>query len=68
MKHMLNPKDNRPILTLNSQSEWREWLEENHASSDGVWLLFYKKDSGKKMKNHTCNDSHHEDQKVFGQR
>lgn len=45
---MINSKDNRQILTFTAQQEWREWLEENHASSDGVWLLFYKKDSGKK--------------------
>lgn len=27
-------------------SEWRAWLAENHASSQSVWLLYYKKKSG----------------------
>lgn len=27
---------------------WRKWLEKNHAKSPGVWLIYYKKTSGKK--------------------
>ena len=27
--------------------EWREWLEKNAATSPGVWLIYYKKNSGK---------------------
>lgn len=26
---------------------WRKWLEKNHGISNGVWLIYYKKDSGK---------------------
>ena len=26
---------------------WREWLEQHHAGSSGVWLIYYKKESGK---------------------
>lgn len=26
---------------------WREWLERNHDSSPGVWLVYHKKGSGK---------------------
>jgi uncharacterized protein YdeI (YjbR/CyaY-like superfamily) len=26
---------------------WRKWLLQNHNSSPGVWLIYYKKDSGK---------------------
>ncbi len=26
---------------------WRKWLEQHHAASSGVWLVYYKKDSGK---------------------
>jgi uncharacterized protein YdeI (YjbR/CyaY-like superfamily) len=26
---------------------WRNWLEKNHAKSAGVWLIYYKKSSGK---------------------
>lgn len=27
--------------------EWRAWLEQNHATAPGVWLIYYKKESGK---------------------
>ena len=27
--------------------EWRTWLEKNHAKCDEIWLVYYKKDSGK---------------------
>src|SRR6185312_14358897 len=27
--------------------EWRKWLEENAATSQGVWLIYYKQSSGK---------------------
>jgi len=26
---------------------WRKWLEKNHLTSQGIWLIYYKKDSGK---------------------
>jgi uncharacterized protein YdeI (YjbR/CyaY-like superfamily) len=26
---------------------WRKWLEKNHTASAGIWLIYYKKDSGK---------------------
>lgn len=26
---------------------WRDWLEKNHAISPGVWLVYYKKQTGK---------------------
>ena len=35
-----------PQLTLRDRGEWRRWLEENHASPAGVWLLIAKKGSG----------------------
>lgn len=28
-----------------SQTEWRQWLQENHVSKSSVWLIFYKKKS-----------------------
>jgi uncharacterized protein YdeI (YjbR/CyaY-like superfamily) len=28
-----------------SQTEWRQWLHENHLSKTSVWLIFYKKKS-----------------------
>ena len=27
---------------------WRKWLEKNHVASPGIWLIYYKKTSGKK--------------------
>jgi uncharacterized protein YdeI (YjbR/CyaY-like superfamily) len=29
-----------------SRKAWRDWLERNHASSSGVWLVYAKKHSG----------------------
>lgn len=30
-----------------NRAEWRVWLTENHATAKGVWLMYYKKESGK---------------------
>ncbi|MGZ9167138.1 MAG: YdeI/OmpD-associated family protein [Anaerolineales bacterium] len=30
-----------------SRAEWRKWLEENHTRTEGVWLISYKKATGK---------------------
>jgi uncharacterized protein YdeI (YjbR/CyaY-like superfamily) len=27
---------------------WRSWLKENHAKSDGVWLIYYRASTGKR--------------------
>jgi len=35
-----------PLMFADRES-WRAWLEENHDKSDGIWLAYYKKDSGK---------------------
>lgn len=34
-------------LYVAGRSEWRAWLEKNAKTSEGVWLLYYKKNSGK---------------------
>lgn len=44
---MSDPKE-IPIKAFASQEKWRAWLEKNHAKSNGVWLRFFKKNSGKK--------------------
>ena len=36
-------KDFHPL----KRSEWRDWLQENHQKSDGIWFVYYKKASGK---------------------
>lgn len=28
-------------------SEWRQWLEQNHSTAREIWLIYYKKQSGK---------------------
>ncbi|KUG06502.1 YdeI/OmpD-associated family protein [Solirubrum puertoriconensis] len=35
-----------PELCVASRQEWRQWLEANHATAPGVWLVYYKKSSG----------------------
>ncbi len=39
--------DGKPALRVKSRMEWREWLEHNYSNRDEVWLVIYKKDSGK---------------------
>lgn len=34
-------------LYLRTREEWRSWLERNYSISEGVWLVYYKKPSGK---------------------
>jgi len=29
------------------RQEWRAWLEQNHAASRGIWLIYYKQQSSK---------------------
>lgn len=29
-----------------NESEWRQWLKQNHQSEQSVWLIIYKKESG----------------------
>ena len=31
-----------------TREAWRQWLQKNHASSPGIWLIYYKTDSGKR--------------------
>ncbi len=33
-------------LEMTTPDEWREWLAEHHTQPDGIWLRFYKKDTG----------------------
>ncbi|MCC5915750.1 MAG: YdeI/OmpD-associated family protein [Cryomorphaceae bacterium] len=35
------------IFYPKSQTEWRQWLKENHSSKQSVWLVFYTKSSKK---------------------
>lgn len=39
-------------LLFKNRDAWRSWLKKNHTISDEVWLIHYKKTSGKKNLNH----------------
>ncbi len=43
------PKNDDHLITVYAKDrrQWRAWLGENHDSSSGVWLVYYKKRSGK---------------------
>lgn len=36
-----------PQFYATDRTEWRQWLQENHATAKGVWLIYFKKSSGK---------------------
>ena len=36
------------VLSFKTAPLFRRWLEKNHAKSDGIWIRFYKKNSGTK--------------------
>ncbi len=38
--------DDLPIISFSSAGEMEEWLEGNHAGSEGIWLKIAKKGSG----------------------
>jgi uncharacterized protein YdeI (YjbR/CyaY-like superfamily) len=40
------------IIPFKSQKEWERWLSKNHDKFNGIWLNFFKKDSGIKSINH----------------
>ncbi|MFA6469674.1 MAG: YdeI/OmpD-associated family protein [Bacteroidota bacterium] len=35
-------------LDIQDRIKWRSWLAKNHATASDIWLIYYKKDSGKK--------------------
>jgi len=37
-----------PLLEVRDRQQWRKWLDRNHSSSPGVWLVFHKNHTGKK--------------------
>jgi uncharacterized protein YdeI (YjbR/CyaY-like superfamily) len=44
---MLKFEERLEKISATSRQEWREWLEKNHQSSIGVWLVYYKVKSRK---------------------
>jgi uncharacterized protein YdeI (YjbR/CyaY-like superfamily) len=41
------PSDRLKTLEIRSRAHWRQWLERHHDSSPGVWLVFYKRHTGR---------------------
>ena len=39
-------KADQPVIPFASQRIWEQWLEQNHLEANGVWIQFYKKNSG----------------------
>lgn len=46
-----------------TRKEWRQWLQKNHTTSAGVWLIYYKKETGKR---HFSYDEAVEEALCFG--
>jgi uncharacterized protein YdeI (YjbR/CyaY-like superfamily) len=38
--------DGLPQIAFRSAAEWERWLEDNHATADGVWIKVAKKGTG----------------------
>ena len=43
---MTTRKPELPIIPFASRDAWEAWLEEHHATSDGLWLKIARKGSG----------------------
>lgn len=37
-------------LYVTNREDWRTWLEKNHDTAKEIWLIYYKKHSGKPRK------------------
>jgi uncharacterized protein YdeI (YjbR/CyaY-like superfamily) len=44
---MNHPIDPAKLLYVTTQAEWRDWLASYHRSQPEVWLVYYKKGTGK---------------------
>ena len=42
----------QPVLSFKTKELFNKWLKLNHSKSDGIWLRFFKKDSGKESINY----------------
>ncbi len=43
----------KPQLSASNRPQWRSWLKKNHAKADEVWLVYFKKHTGKPSVNYT---------------
>jgi uncharacterized protein YdeI (YjbR/CyaY-like superfamily) len=39
--------DDAPLIQCETRAEWRAWLEANHASATGAWLVTWRKGAGR---------------------
>jgi uncharacterized protein YdeI (YjbR/CyaY-like superfamily) len=48
-RNLMTKPPNKPSVSVEprNRGEWRSWLNRNHQTSTGVWLVIPKKDSGK---------------------
>jgi uncharacterized protein YdeI (YjbR/CyaY-like superfamily) len=44
---MAKPDNQLETFHATNRQQWREWLEKNHHTSLGVWLIYYKVKTGK---------------------
>ena len=44
---MKKPLEPSTLLEVSKRSEWRAWLRRNHKTAKVVWLVFYKKHTGR---------------------
>lgn len=45
---MINPSA-KDTIRMKDRAAWRSWLEKNHAKKQSVWILFFKKHTGKTL-------------------
>lgn len=45
-KDMPKFEDQLELVDAGDRTEWRRWLETNHHTSTGIWLVYYKVNSG----------------------
>jgi len=43
-----NPKQEYKTTHPKTRSDWRKWLEKNHSTAPGIWMIYYKKETGKR--------------------
>jgi uncharacterized protein YdeI (YjbR/CyaY-like superfamily) len=43
----MDQMDSAEMVYCATREEWRAWLEENHDKNKGIWLIYYKKGSGR---------------------
>jgi len=41
------PRDPGPLLAVAKRPEWRNWLRRHHNTAREIWLVFYKKHTGR---------------------